>query len=87
MVQAVLGDEKRVVPCSAYLEGEYGASDIFLGVPVMLGAEGMEKVLEVDLSAEEKAMLANSVKLCSESIAEARKLLETQREAVGAGRQ
>ncbi len=76
MVQAVLKDEKRVVPCSAYLEGEYGAKDIYLGVPVLLGAKGVEKVFEVDLTAEEKVMLENSVKLCSESIQEARKLLE-----------
>jgi malate dehydrogenase len=82
MVQAVLKDEKRVVPCSVRLEGEYGASGIFLGVPVMLGAGGMEKVFEVDLSAEEKAMLANSIKLCSESIAEARKLLVAEKELV-----
>ncbi len=75
MVQAVLKDEKRVVPCSAYLEGEYGAKDIYLGVPVLLGAKGMERIFEVDLSEEEKAMLANSIKLCSESIDEARKLL------------
>jgi malate dehydrogenase len=76
MVQAVLKDEKRVVPCSAYLEGEYGANGIYLGVPVLLGAGGVEKVFEVDLTEEEKAMLANSVKLCTESIEEGKKLLE-----------
>ncbi len=75
MVQSVLKDEKRIVPCSAYLEGEYGAKDIYLGVPVMLGKNGMEKIFEIDLTDEEKGMLANSVKLCSESIDEARKLL------------
>ncbi len=75
MVQAILKDEKRVVPCSAYLEGEYGASDIYLGVPVLLGAGGVEKILEVDLTDEEKVMLANSIKLCSESIAEGKGLL------------
>jgi malate dehydrogenase len=75
MVQAVLKDEKRVLPCSAYLQGEYGARDLYLGVPVMLGARGMEKVFEVDLAQEERAMLDASIRLCSESIAEARKLL------------
>jgi malate dehydrogenase len=75
MVQAVLLDEKRVVPCSAYLEGEYGASDLYLGVPAMLGANGMEKVFDVDLASDEQAMLAASIRLCSESIAEARRLL------------
>jgi malate dehydrogenase len=75
MVQAVLKDEKRVLPCSAYLDGEYGARDIYLGVPVVLGKGGVEKIIEVDLSEDEKAMLANSIKLCSESIDEARKLM------------
>ena len=75
MVEAVLKDEKRIVPCSAYLEGEYGARDMFLGVPVRLGAGGMEQVLEIELDGDEKAMLDASVKLCSESIAEARHLL------------
>ncbi|MGE5344677.1 MAG: hypothetical protein ACM3JH_01885, partial [Acidithiobacillales bacterium] len=83
MVQAVLLDERRIIPCSAYLEGEYGARDIYLGVPVLLGANGVEKVFELDLSAEEKTLLQNSVKLCSESIDEARKLMAPA--AVGAG--
>lgn len=76
MVQAVLRDEKRVLPCSALLEGEYGVKGLYLGVPVMLGADGMEKVFEVELSAEEKAMLDASVKLCGESIETARKLMQ-----------
>jgi malate dehydrogenase len=75
MVRAVVRDEKRIVPCSAHLEGEYGAKDIYLGVPVMLGAGGMEKIFEVDLAAEEKALLTRSIDLVSESIAEARKLM------------
>ena len=75
MVAAVLKDEKRVLPCSAFLQGEYGARDIYLGVPVMLGAQGVEKVFEVDLAPDERAMLDASIRLCSESIAEARKLL------------
>jgi malate dehydrogenase len=77
MVQAVLRDEKRVLPCSALLEGEYGVKGLYLGVPVMLGADGMEKVFEVELSAEEKAMLDASVKLCGESIETARKLMQS----------
>jgi malate dehydrogenase len=76
MVQSVLRDEKRVLPCSARLEGEYGAKDIYLGVPVMLGAGGMEKILEVELSTEEKEMLAASIKLCTGSIDIARKLMK-----------
>jgi malate dehydrogenase len=76
MVQAILLDEKRVLPCSAYLEGEYGARGIYLGVPAMLGAGGMEKIFEVDLDTAERAMLDASIKLCSESIETAKKLLE-----------
>jgi malate dehydrogenase len=76
MVEAVIKDEKRIVPCSAYLEGEYGAHDMFLGVPVRLGAGGMEQVLEVELDGDEKAMLTNSIKLCSESIGAARDLMK-----------
>ena len=75
MVQSVILDEKRVLPCSARLEGEYGAKDIYLGVPVMLGAAGMEKIFEVELSAEEQEMLSASIQLCSESIDIARKLM------------
>lgn len=82
MVQAVLRDEKRVLPCSARLEGEYGAKDIYLGVPVMLGATGVEKVFEVELDAEEKKMLEASIQLCSESIGAARTLLEHEPLAV-----
>jgi malate dehydrogenase len=76
MVQAILLDEKRVLPCSAYLEGEYGAKGIYLGVPAMLGAGGMEKIFEVDLDGAEQAMLNASIKLCSDSIGTAKKLLE-----------
>jgi len=75
MAQAVLMDEKRVVPCSALLDGEYGAKDIYLGVPAMLGAGGMERIFEVELNDEEKKMLANSIKLCSESIGLARGMI------------
>jgi malate dehydrogenase len=82
MVQAVLGDEKRILPCSAFLEGEYGAKGIYLGVPAMLGAKGMEKVFEVELNADERAMLDASIKLCSESIDAARKLLQAEHASV-----
>jgi malate dehydrogenase len=82
MVQAVLRDEKRVLPCSALLEGEYGGKGIYLGVPAMLGAKGMEKVFEVELNADERAMLDASIKLCSESIDAARKLLQAEHASV-----
>jgi len=60
MVDSILGDRKRVLPCSAYLEGEYGIHKLFVGVPVKLGARGIEKVFEVKLSAEESDALKKS---------------------------
>ena len=59
-VEAVLKDKKRVLPCAAWLEGEYGIDGVYIGVPVILGADGMEKVIEVPLSAEERAALEKS---------------------------
>jgi malate dehydrogenase len=60
MVEAIVHDQKRILPCSAWLQGEYGMKDLFLGVPVKLGRKGMEKVLEVTLTADERAALAKS---------------------------
>jgi malate dehydrogenase len=62
MAKAYLYDEKRVLACAAYLEGEYGYKDIFMGVPCVLGARGVEKVVEISLSEDERAMLAKSAK-------------------------
>jgi malate dehydrogenase len=65
MVDAILLDRKRVLACAAYLEGEYGVKGIFMGVPVKLGAKGVEKILEIKLTEEERAMFdksANSVR-------------------------
>ena len=60
MAEAYLNDEKRLVPAAAYLQGEYGYSDLYLGVPVLIGAGGMEKVVEIGLTGDEKAMLKKS---------------------------
>jgi malate dehydrogenase len=60
MVDAVLRDKKKILPCAAYLQGEYGMRDVYLGVPVRLGAAGMEQVVEIALTADEKAALARS---------------------------
>jgi malate dehydrogenase len=60
MVDAILLDKKRVLPCAAYLEGEYGISGIFMGVPCVLGATGLERVLEVELTETEQAELSRS---------------------------
>jgi malate dehydrogenase len=60
MVDAILLDQKRVLPCTAYLEGEYGIDGLYIGVPVKLGAGGIEQVVELDLSDEERAGLEES---------------------------
>jgi malate dehydrogenase len=60
MVEAIVNDQKRILPCAAWLEGEYGMKGLFLGVPVKLGRKGMEKVVEIALSNDEKAALAKS---------------------------
>ena len=60
MVDAILLDQKRLLPCAALLEGEYGINGIYMGVPVILGAGGVERVVELDLTADEKALLDKS---------------------------
>lgn len=62
MAEAILTDSKRVLPCAAYLEGEFGISGCFLGVPVVLGSNGVERIVEFALNEEEKASLADSEK-------------------------
>jgi malate dehydrogenase len=65
MIEAILKDKKRVIACAVYLQGEYGYHDLFIGVPCVLGAKGMERVIIMDLNDEEKAMLevsANAVR-------------------------
>jgi len=69
MAEAYLYDKKRIVPCAAYLNGEYGVKDMYVGVPVVLGAKGVEKIVEISLNSEQKAMFDKSVEavksLCS----------------------
>ncbi len=60
MVEAILKDQKRILPCAAYLEGEYGIQGLYVGVPVKLGAKGIEEVIEIKLTPEEKAALDRS---------------------------
>jgi malate dehydrogenase len=60
MVDSIMLDEKRVLPCTAYLEGEYGIEDLYMGVPVKLGAEGIEEIVVLDLSDEEREQLRAS---------------------------
>jgi malate dehydrogenase len=61
MAESYLLDKKRVLPCAAHLKGEYGVKDLYVGVPVVLGAGGVEKVVEIELDASEKAMFDKSV--------------------------
>lgn len=68
MVEAILKDKKRILPAAAYLEGEYGVSGIFFGVPVKLGAGGIEQIIELPLSDEEKAGVAKSAALVRDSV-------------------
>ena len=60
MADAILLDQKRILPCATYLQGEYGINDLFVGVPVKLGAGGVEEVIELDLTNDELADLENS---------------------------
>jgi malate dehydrogenase len=72
MVEAIIKDQRRILPAIAYLEGEYGYEGIYLGVPTILGGNGIEKVIELELTEEEKAALAKSV----ESVKNVMKVLE-----------
>jgi malate dehydrogenase len=61
MAESFLRDKKRVVPCAAYLNGEFGVKDLYVGVPVVLGARGVERIVEIELNGAEHAMLDKSV--------------------------
>jgi malate dehydrogenase len=69
MVESIALDKKRVLPCAAWLEGEYGLSGIYCGVPCKLGRKGLEQILQVELSADEKAALAKSANAVKETMA------------------
>jgi malate dehydrogenase len=60
MVTSIVLDERRVLPCTAYLEGEYGIDGLYMGVPVVLGAGGIERILEVDLTDAERSAMTTS---------------------------
>jgi malate dehydrogenase len=74
MAEAYLKDLKRMVACAAYLDGEYGYKDLYMGVPVVIGAAGVEKVVSIQLSADEKAMLEKSAGAVRELIEASAKL-------------
>ena len=69
MAESILKDKRRILPCAAYLQGEYGLQDLYFGVPVVLGAAGVEKIVEVRLTAEEQAAVEKSAREVKDSIA------------------
>jgi len=74
MTEAVLNDSHRLLPCSAYLDGEYGIDGVYLGVPVRLGASGVEKIVELDLNEDELAALKSSAAGVASGIADVKSL-------------
>jgi malate dehydrogenase len=68
MVEAILKDKKKILPCSVYLQGEYGISDLFVGVPVKLGAKGIEEIIQIKLTPEEDAALKKSAAAVKELV-------------------
>ena len=75
MAESILKDKKKILPCAAYLQGEYGVQDLFIGVPVKLGAAGIEEIIEITLTEEEQQALQKS----AESVQELKNLLKAQR--------
>ena len=73
MAEAILRDRKKILPCAAYLEGEYGIHGLFVGVPVKLGAGGVEKIIEISLTDEERQALHRSAGAVRELVAAMRK--------------
>jgi malate dehydrogenase len=66
MAEAIVFDQRRILPCAAWLEGEYGMSGLFLGVPCKLGRKGLERVIEVELTADERTALGKSAEAVKE---------------------
>ncbi len=76
MVEAILKDKHLIIPAAAYMQGEYGLKDIFFGVPTMLGRQGVEKVIEYSLDADEQAAIEKSAAAVSETLAALRNLVK-----------
>ncbi len=73
MAESILKDKKKILPCAAYLQGEYGCQDLFIGVPVKLGSKGVEDIIEITLTDEEKQALQKS----AAAVQELKDLLKT----------
>ena len=74
MIECYLRDQKKILPCSAYLKGQYGFKNIYAGVPVVLGANGVEKIIEISLKNEEKKEFLKSIKSIQSVLDIAKKL-------------
>ena len=74
MAESYLGDQKRVLPCAAHLTGQYGVKDMYVGVPVVIGAKGVERIVEIDMNKSEKRAFDNSVKAVKDLIAVCKKI-------------
>ena len=68
MTESILKDKKKILPCAAYLEGEYGVNGLYVGVPCKLGARGLEQIIEINLTAEERIALQKSAAAVQELI-------------------
>ena len=75
MIECYLRDKKKTLPCSAYLKGEYGVKGLYVGVPVVLGANGVEKIVEINLKKEERKEFIHSVNSVSEVLNVAKKII------------
>jgi malate dehydrogenase len=78
MAASYLRDKRRVLPCAAWLTGQYGVKDLYVGVPTVIGAKGVEKIVEISLNADEKAMFDKSVNAVKELCAVATGLLKKE---------
>lgn len=74
MAESILKDKKKILPCAAYLEGEYGINNLFIGVPVKLGANGIEEIIQIDLTDEEKTALQKSAEAVADLVEALKKL-------------
>jgi len=74
MAESILKDKKKILPCAAYLQGEYGINDLFIGVPVKLGADGIEEIIQIDLKEDEQAALNKSADAVKELVEVLQKL-------------
>ena len=86
MAQSYLGDQKRLLPCAAALNGEYGRKNIYLGVPVIIGVGGVERIVEIRLSPQERAALAKSAKSVQDLVSQCQKIIAAGKRKQKAGK-